>query len=423
MEARIASLALVALAILSMGAGARSQNFIVSAPTPQLAAEICQAAETYRRDLAIEWLGAELPPWQQPCPITAQVHPQLGAGGATSFMFNRGVPFGWTMNIQGSRERLLDSVLPHEITHTIFATHFGRPLPRWADEGACTTVEHTSEKTKQEKFLVEFLKTERGIPFNHMFAMTEYPRDILPLYSQGYSLARYLIHQGGKRKFVQYIGDGMQARNWTAATKKHYGFESLSELQVTWLDWVRQGSPDISQKSAVEGLADSRGAASSTSSENRPQQNIAGSRASWASVAAQNARTFASADSAGPPPAPTNFAGATPAAVPGVESSNVARPVSDGWYARKRDEVRAAQQSPPGGSGAPLRAVPAEKSQNVPPPPTRAITPISFESEGMQAPRAAAPADRKVLLQWSRDNARAGSDSQLASAAVNEQVR
>ena len=37
--------------------------------------------------------------------------------------------------------RILDSVLPHEITHTIFATHFGQPLPRWADEGACTTVD------------------------------------------------------------------------------------------------------------------------------------------------------------------------------------------------------------------------------------------------------------------------------------------
>ena len=68
------------------------------------------------------------------------------------------------MKIQGSRERILDSVLPHEITHTIFATHFGRPLPRWADEGACTTVEHASEKAKQDKLLIQFLLTDRGIP-------------------------------------------------------------------------------------------------------------------------------------------------------------------------------------------------------------------------------------------------------------------
>jgi hypothetical protein len=149
------------------------------------------------------------------------------------------------MNIQGPQDRLLDSVLPHEITHMIFATHFGRPLPRWADEGACTTVEHDSEKMKQQQLLVTFLTTDRGIAFNEMFAMMDYPEDMLPLYSQGFSLARFLIAQGGKRKFVQYIGDGMNQRNWTAATRQHYGFESLSELQLTWLDWVRKGYPAI----------------------------------------------------------------------------------------------------------------------------------------------------------------------------------
>jgi hypothetical protein len=162
MEARILRAALlVAAAVLSLGAGrpyasVRSQHFIVSAPTQQLATEICQAAEQFRRDLAIEWLGRELPPWQGPCPIKADVAPNLGAGGATSFVFHGGTPTQWTMNIQGSRERILDSVLPHEITHTVFATHFGRPLPRWADEGACTTVEHTSEKPSKTTSLCSF---------------------------------------------------------------------------------------------------------------------------------------------------------------------------------------------------------------------------------------------------------------------------
>jgi hypothetical protein len=146
------------------------------------------------------------------------------------------------MSIQGSPERILDSVLPHEITHTIFATHFGRPLPRWADEGACTTVEHVSERQRQHSFLLQFLTTGRGIAFRRMFAMKEYPRDILPLYAQGYSLARYLIAQGGRRKFIQYLGDGMRSEDWAAATRRHYGFADLHDLQVSWNDWVRQGS-------------------------------------------------------------------------------------------------------------------------------------------------------------------------------------
>ena len=244
MDARRWQFALLAALFCSMGASQRTENFIVSAPTRQLAHEVAQAAEAYRRDLAIEWLGQELPRWVQPCPIKVR-EGRMGAGGATSFMFDQGRPFGWRMSVQGSRERILDSVLPHEVTHTIFATHFGRPLPRWADEGACTTVEHTSERQKQHHMLIQFLTSSpsRGIPFNRMFAMTEYPSDIMPLYSQGYSLVRYLIAQGGKRKFVDYVGAGMQSGDWEAATAQFYGFRDLSELQLDWVAWVRDRYP------------------------------------------------------------------------------------------------------------------------------------------------------------------------------------
>jgi len=112
-------------------------------------------------------------------------------------------------------------------------------------------VEHTVETRKQDQLLLEFLTTNRGIAFNNMFAMTEYPRDILPLYAQGHSLARFLIAQGGKRKFVDYVGDGMKWNSWTKATQKHYGFWSLSELQVTWLDWVRHGSGPIAANNTL----------------------------------------------------------------------------------------------------------------------------------------------------------------------------
>jgi len=245
MDARHAIL-LFALLLASpvWGASSRTRNFIVSAPTPELAAEIAKAAEHYRHDLAIEWLGKPLPDWREPCPLVAHVDPRLGAGGRTSFMFQQRVPFGWEMEIQGSRERLLDSVLPHEVTHTIFATHFGGPLPRWADEGACTTVEHSSERKKQEQWLIAFLKTERGIPFNHMFAMTEYPGDIMPLYSQGYSVARFLIAQGGKRKFVEFVAAGLSHGNWNEAIRSYYAYPSLGDLQTEWIEWVIAGSPD-----------------------------------------------------------------------------------------------------------------------------------------------------------------------------------
>jgi hypothetical protein len=229
----------------------RTKNFTVDAPTPQLAKEIGDTAERCRRELAVEWLGRDLANWSQPCPIKARVAPHLGAGGATSFIFDGGRVFGWKMDIQGSRERVLDSVLPHEVTHTIFASHFRQPLPRWADEGACTTVEHRSEIAKQERMLIDFLKTRRGIPFSDMFAMKEYPHDVLPLYAQGHSLAQYLIAQRGKRAFLNFLADGMQDENWPRALRAHYEFDHLLALQNSWLGWVRSGRPDIQPTGGV----------------------------------------------------------------------------------------------------------------------------------------------------------------------------
>jgi len=149
------------------------------------------------------------------------------------------------MDIQGSRERILDSVVPHEVTHTIFASHFRQPIPRWADEGACTTVEHRSEIAKQDQMLIEFLQTQRGIPFSNMFAMKEYPRDVLPLYAQGYSLATFLISQRGKREFLAFLADGLTDENWIRAIRERYGYRDLLTLQNSWQGWVEQGRPPL----------------------------------------------------------------------------------------------------------------------------------------------------------------------------------
>jgi hypothetical protein len=244
MDARLIRPALLAATLtVSMGARFQGPNFIVETADPQMAARISQTAEQYRHDLAIAWLGQTLPNWAQPCMMNVQVAPHLGAGGATTFVFDRGEVFGWRMNIQGSAERVLDSVLPHEITHMIFASYFRRPLPRWADEGGATSMEHISEKQKHRQMLVRFLQTGHGIAFGQLFAMTEYPQDVMPLYAEGYSLAEYLINHGGRRQFVAFLAEGMREGQWPAAVQHYYGSRDLPSLQNEWVAWVAQGFP------------------------------------------------------------------------------------------------------------------------------------------------------------------------------------
>ena len=234
---------------------AESKNFIVVAPDAWLARKATDLAEQYRKELSQDWLGYEIPTWREKCPVEIHIGPH--AGGETSFAFvssrdqSRGEPISWKMKIYGPPDRLLDAVLPHEITHTIFATHFGRPLPRWADEGACTTVEHESERAKNHRMLISFLtgSPSRGIPFNRMFTMKQYPHDILPLYAQGYSVAKYLIGKKGRQHFIKFLEYGMSrersgydTKTWDDATNQFYGYGDLSDLQVSWIRWVRDGS-------------------------------------------------------------------------------------------------------------------------------------------------------------------------------------
>jgi hypothetical protein len=225
---------------------AQSPNFIVFANQPQWAEQVAEVAEQLRRDLAIYWLGRELPAWPQRCPLHVNDAENLGAGGETRFALNRGVPGNWMMSVQGTRQRILDSVLPHEITHTLFATHFGatgKYVPRWADEGAATTVENEAEKRKHRHFLQQFLKTGRGLAFNEMFRLKEYPHDILPLYAQGHSAVQFLLDQAGPRHFIHFLEMGMRTENWPASLQQHYAYPSIGDFQVSWNRWLIDGSP------------------------------------------------------------------------------------------------------------------------------------------------------------------------------------
>jgi hypothetical protein len=211
-----------------------------------LAKQFGDTAERLRKEMAILWLGEELPRWSAPCPIFVKVG-NYGAGGETSMRFNHGEVFDWDMVIQGSVESLLTAVLPHEITHIILASHFRQPSPRWFDEGAATCVENEKERQNYRRLLYEHLRTGRGIPFNRMFRMGEYPDDQMPLYAQGFSLAEFMIMQQGHRHYVDFASAGMKTGNWPQAMNDYYGYENLGDLQVKWVNWVTAGCPDLNQ--------------------------------------------------------------------------------------------------------------------------------------------------------------------------------
>lgn len=234
-------------------ASVATTNFVVTAPTAEFAQQVAQEAEVFRKQIAMEWLGRQMPTWPEKCPIRCKVG-QIGAGGATTFSFHGGKVYGFQMDIQGTEERILDSVLPHEITHTVLAWHFRRPVPRWADEGASTLIEHFSERQIQIDLLEKVMHQNSRIPIRQLLTITEYPADmyeVRKLYAEGYSLVNYLVQQSDEKVFLRFLEVVFQTNNWDEALRQVYDVKNVSALEQHWLEWVTAGSPDLTTPDGI----------------------------------------------------------------------------------------------------------------------------------------------------------------------------
>ncbi|WP_406699798.1 hypothetical protein V5E97_13175 [Singulisphaera sp. Ch08] len=235
----LAGIALISISGLT-GASHRTTNFVVEAPSPDIAKKVADHAELCRSTIARQWLGHELPAWNAPCPIKVKINGGE-AGGVTSFGFNRGKVSDQDMAVEGRLDRILASALPHEVTHTIFAAYFGGPMPRWADEGASLLSEDLRERQRHDQIVIDLLNRRGNFPLARLFRMEEYPSDLMGFYGQGYSISRFLIEMGGRPRFLKFVKDGLHS-GWDLATRNHYGLSDVRELDRAWHSWHKVAS-------------------------------------------------------------------------------------------------------------------------------------------------------------------------------------
>jgi hypothetical protein len=256
---------LAALGIVPLLAGAsfRSTNFAVEAPTQEVAQRVAERAEGCRSSIAKEWLGREMPDWRSPCPIRVRLTAGE-AGGLTSFGFNQGKVTDQRMTVEGRLDRILASALPHEVTHTIFASYFGGPMPRWADEGASLLSEDERERRRHDQIAVDLLARHGELPLGRLFQIDVYPNDLMGFYGQGYSISRFLIEMGGRPRFLQFVRDAL-AQNWDAATRTHYQLANVRELDRAWRSWHQVALQASRGRTSAAILASRRAGEGSTS--------------------------------------------------------------------------------------------------------------------------------------------------------------
>jgi hypothetical protein len=182
-----------------------------------------------------------MPPWPEPCPLYVTVTAEPPSG-ETSFSFGaQGGVLGQKMKIRGPLERLLSSVLPHEVTHTVFAYYFRCPVPRWADEGGSVLSEDDVERDRHDKLVRGILNRGRQFQLRNLFSLRDYPpngEQVMCLYAQGFSISDYLVKRGNRQTFLQFVAHGMQ-RGWDSAARTFYQHNSVEELEEAWLKHLR----------------------------------------------------------------------------------------------------------------------------------------------------------------------------------------
>lgn len=220
-----------------------ADNFV--ADGPNVRDEYLEAAEAARRDIAVFWTGKPLRgDWTYPCKVRVTGEGDSFEGvGKTNFSFDRGEVFNWSLQVQGPRQLIRDSVIPHEVHHTVVATEARRPIERWLDEGMAALFELPKDQARLRR------QAQRYLDHPHTafqrFDSREYPageHDVIVLYSTGFTLVEWLIKQRGTETLWNFVLDERKASD-----KFHsfYGM-SVSSAWRQWRAWLRDRNPNSS---------------------------------------------------------------------------------------------------------------------------------------------------------------------------------
>jgi hypothetical protein len=219
---------------------ARSANFMVYTPDRSTRAEdqrfaelVLERAEEFRREIAKEWLGGELPE---------------GAGRtviyvAFSDVEDRGLT--WAKNHPSDRfhniwlrtaaESAIGETLKHEVAHAVFATKYPHPsrLPSWLEEGIASRYDDAARRAAREQLVRSWAQGGRAASLAQLLDMPDLRSFDEHSYAAAESLVGFLLTLGDEQTLLRFAED-TQRSGWAAALSSHYQIKDQRDLQMQW---------------------------------------------------------------------------------------------------------------------------------------------------------------------------------------------
>jgi hypothetical protein len=222
----------------------------------------------YQRSMmAYSWVGGRIS--TRPAIKVSVVYEraEAAAKGSSEFTLADDKLTQAAIRLSGPLSDVLTLQIPKQMTHLVLAEYFGRPVPRWLNDGFAALTESESVQAGHDAKVREQLNAGRGLRLRSLFKMTESPRDADVVTAQGHSVVQFLRYRpvvsreprltfdiiDANRKptaiylddrhfshyvVIEFVRRGFK-EGWDAAAKAVYGFESVDDMEEAWIERLK----------------------------------------------------------------------------------------------------------------------------------------------------------------------------------------
>lgn len=209
----------------------------VNGPDPASAKAMMRLASEYRRSIAVEWLGAEVPPSIGQCSIHIGYKPNSRGQFWPARDGDRSRHMMW---VYGPSVEQMSADLKHEMCHLVFESRYPWPgnLPPWIMEGTASRYDNETRK-KIRANIVKWWKQTGNWPQLKQIVNADrwFPNDY-QAYTASELLVDYLMSRRSIHVFRKFMSDSRAG--FLPAIKTHYRIDSHRDLQSAWQQWVIQ---------------------------------------------------------------------------------------------------------------------------------------------------------------------------------------
>jgi len=240
----------------------RSMNFEVYASDKAKAKKVCLLSEKYYKQLlkrlryggmldkkcriyvytdqknyltSLQAAGIKVPSWSAGCHLPRRYH-----------------NYGYPVVCGYVDSYFLSAILPHELTHAIFAEFvYGsmieekrmRPMPLWIDEGMAV---YMQKKSNYKYVCKNALKENTFISLSKLISFDNYPsgdNKLRLFYAQCPSLVEYLLNTYGGSKFLSLAKKSVfKDKSIEDLLKSVYyaKIRNLDELENNWINYIKE---------------------------------------------------------------------------------------------------------------------------------------------------------------------------------------